>query len=597
MNARTLALYGLLAVIATAPAWGANGLLIGGGDQPDWTGTMWAYWWTGEALMGGGNPFIGTANFFPVGITAVAQYNLLDGLLFWPLLRIFGPIAGYNLAAIATMVSSAVGGQVLARTAGASATAAIFSGAAVEISSFLLLEITRGRLSQALLVFWLLALAGILRIVEGQGGRWTAAGTGLLAAAASLTYWFYGLFLLLAALPLLVCIRRWKDLARLVAAAGVCLAATGPYVYSLITRYDALPGVQREAASWMDYGSLGRDEFGLSMAISQSRWPWWPLSHATGEPDDTRLPIVLLVAALIGARSAGRRGAVWLSVAGLGWLLTLGPYLKDAEGVPRRLALPYLFLYDHLPSFDRLWWPQRLELLPLVALAVLAGLGLSRSTGRTVAAAILALVADVGLRSGALPATAAAPRPVSAAIYAAVDGPVVTTPVLSEDELVRHVLWMQIHHGQPILGGLGEHLPSHRPPGYTDHVQKRRLLRALERMSVGTFRDFIVYPRDIDELLEDGFRWVVVDEQVYGLGLQEEWAAAFAHILTPVFGPPDVVDGHSAAWRITPLEDPVSIPEIPAVEIVGSRRADGTTQHRTQTAEGRSRPAEPPSSE
>jgi hypothetical protein len=594
MSARALLLYSLLALLATAPAWLSGGLLIGGGDQPDWTGTMWAYWWTGEALMSGHNPFVGTHDFFPIGVSAVAQYNLLDALLFWPLLVIFGPRLGYNLAALATLISSGLGGAVLARTAGATATAAIFSGAAVEISSFLLLEVTRGRLSQALLVFWLLALAGILRITDGEGSRRTVVLTGLLAAAASLTYWYYGLFLLLAALPLAAGIRRWRDAGLLLAAGGICLSLTLPYVASLAARYDDLPGVQREAASWLDYGSLGRDEFGLSMAISQSRWPLWPLSHAPGDPDDTRLPIVLLVAAAAGVLGAGRRRWTWLAVAGIGYVLTLGPYLKDASGVPQRLALPWLLLYDHLPSFDRLWWPQRLEILPLAALAVLAGLGLSRYSGRAVVAALVALVADVALRSGALPATAAAPRPVSAAIYDAIDGPVITTPVLSDDELVRHVLWMQVHHRQPILGGLGEHLPSHRPPGYTDYVQRRRLLRALERMSVGTFRDFIVYPRDVTELLEDGFRWVVVDAQVYSIGLEADWAAAFSHILTPVFGPPAVTDGSSAAWRITPITEEVLIPEIPAVEIVGSRRADGTEQHRTQIAEGRDRPTEPP---
>ena len=28
--------------------WFGNGLILGGGDQPDWTGTAWAYWWTGH---------------------------------------------------------------------------------------------------------------------------------------------------------------------------------------------------------------------------------------------------------------------------------------------------------------------------------------------------------------------------------------------------------------------------------------------------------------------------------------------------------------------------------------------------------------------
>ena len=594
MNGRALLLYITLAFVATAPAWIGEGLLIGGGDQPDWTGTVWAYWWTGHALLSGLNPFDGVHNFYPITVTPVAQYNLLDALLFWPLLVIFGPRLGYNLAAIATLVSSAVGGQVLARAAGARGAGVIFSGVAVEISSFMLLEVTRGRLSQALLVFWLLALAGIVRITEGKGRMGTAVLTGLLAAVASLTYWYYGLFLLLAALPFVLGIRRWEHGVRLLGAGCVCLIATLPYVLSLITRYDDLPGVQRAAASWMDYGSIARDEFGLSMAISQSRWPLWPLIHAPGDPDDTRLPIVLLVAAVVGLLGVGRRRSSWLLMAGLGWLMTLGPYLKDAAGEPQRLALPYLWLYDHLPSFDRLWWPQRLEILPLAALAVLGGLALSRRSGRVVGIAVVALVADVSLRSGALPTTAAPPRAVSAALYAPIDGPVITTPVLSEDELVRHVLWMQVHHGQPILGGLGEHLPSHRPSDYTDYVQRRRLLRALERMSIGIFRDFIVYPRDVDELIEDGFRWVVVDAEVYSLGLQPEWAAAFAHILTPVFGEPEVTDGSSAVWRIRPLEEAVVIPEIPAVETVGPRRSDGTVQHRTQTAEGRDRPSEPP---
>ena len=114
-----LLLYVVLAFIATAPAWLAADRLIGGGDQPDWTGTMWAYWWTGHAFLSGLNPFDGTHNFAPLGVTPVAQYNLLDALLFWPLLAVFGPRIGYDLAAIATLVSSAWGGGVLARVAGA----------------------------------------------------------------------------------------------------------------------------------------------------------------------------------------------------------------------------------------------------------------------------------------------------------------------------------------------------------------------------------------------------------------------------------------------------------------------------------------------
>ena len=49
------------------PAWVTPEALIGGGLQPDWTGTMWAWWWTGHALSSGLSPFAGTFDYFPVG--------------------------------------------------------------------------------------------------------------------------------------------------------------------------------------------------------------------------------------------------------------------------------------------------------------------------------------------------------------------------------------------------------------------------------------------------------------------------------------------------------------------------------------------------
>ena len=82
--------YLLLAFLFCSKAWLNSGLIIGGGDQPDWTGTAWAYWWTGYALTHGFNPFDGQWNFFPVGQRPLAQYNLLDALIAWPLLKIFG---------------------------------------------------------------------------------------------------------------------------------------------------------------------------------------------------------------------------------------------------------------------------------------------------------------------------------------------------------------------------------------------------------------------------------------------------------------------------------------------------------------------------
>ena len=46
-------IYLAVAFAVTAPAWLSSDALIGGGDQPDWTGTAWAFWWTGHAITNG----------------------------------------------------------------------------------------------------------------------------------------------------------------------------------------------------------------------------------------------------------------------------------------------------------------------------------------------------------------------------------------------------------------------------------------------------------------------------------------------------------------------------------------------------------------
>ena len=90
-------IYLLLAFLICYRGWFGNGLILGGGDQPDWTGTAWAYWWTGHAITNGINPFDGQWNFYPIGQRPLAQYNLLDALLAWPLIQFFGVRVGYNL--------------------------------------------------------------------------------------------------------------------------------------------------------------------------------------------------------------------------------------------------------------------------------------------------------------------------------------------------------------------------------------------------------------------------------------------------------------------------------------------------------------------
>ena len=578
-------IYLVLAFLVTSPAWMGSNLIIGGGDQPDWTGTAWAYWWTGYSLTEGWNPFDGSWNFYPIGQRPLAQYNLLDALIAWPLLKVFGVRIGYNLFATLITYSTAWGMHILARSAGASLWPAIYAGVALETSSFLLLELSHGRLSQAMLIFWLIGLAGFLKIARGEASWKITIGTGLAFAATSLTYWYWGLFLVFAAIPIWIS-EFWfwtkKKWLQIFVVAVVIAIICGPYVYALSQGYDSLPGVGRKLEPWMNYGKLDRGDFGLAMGIKQSHWPLWPLLHTAADPDDKRIALIPLIIGIVACFRQIPEKKRWIAIMLIGYILTLGPYLKWTDKMPFRLSLPYLWLHDHLPFFERFWWPQRLELLVLIGLLVLGALFLERWTlfmhtwGRKlVIGATIACCVDIPLRNPYFPVDSFPPRTFKKRLYHNVTGPIITTPVLSSNEITRHLLWLQTYHKQPILGGLGDHIQSHRPRKYDKYIKERQILNYLSQISRGTFQEATILPEDVDDIIKDGFRWIVVDPATYSPGLEDRWASAFTSFCQGIWGTPTNQDGLGKTWRISPIPHSVYIENIPPVEHVGPRTEEG----------------------
>lgn len=574
-------IYLLLAFLICYRGWFGNGLILGGGDQPDWTGTAWAYWWTGHAITNGINPFDGQWNFYPIGQRPLAQYNLLDALLAWPLIQFFGVRVGYNLFATLVIYSTSWAMDKLVRVVGVSYWPAIFAGIAMETSSFLLLEVEHGRLSQALLLFWLLGLAAFIQMARGKASWLVAIGAGIALSCTALTYWYWALFLVFACIPVWIG-EFWfwdrKRFFQLFVAAVVTIVICGPYVLALAKGYQTLPGVGREMEPWMDFGDLSRGEFGLAMGIKQSHWPLWPLFHTAADPDSKPISIFVLVLGLWGCFIPLPEKRRWIGLLLVGYILTLGPYLKWTDPEPFRLSLPYLWLYDNFPFFERFWWPQRLELLVWVALIVLATQLLDRwnviipaKSKQIFYLAIGITLIEAPLRNPYLPIDAYPPREYKPGIYGTIKGPILTTPVLSTNEITRHVLWLQTFHQQPILGGLGDHITSHRPRSFDAYVEKRMVLKTLSEISQGTFKEASILPEDVNEILEDGFTFIVVDPAAYSPGLEERWAEAFTAFCQSIWGQPTFeVDG-AKAWRLTPILQAIVIENIPPVEHAGPR--------------------------
>ncbi len=560
-------LYTLLAVLLTGPAWWtATPQIIGGEHTTDLAGSTWAPWWMGHALGQGINPFDGSWNYFPTGQAHLSQYNLLDGLLGAPWVALFGPRLGYNLSVVAILLGTAAGAHVLARVAGARPTGAVVAALGLTTSNFLLLEIGDGRPAQALLLFWLLALAGGVRVVQGRGSLPIALGAGICTAGACFTYWYYGLFLVLAALPILwvhrenLGLREWKLLGLMVSMAALfCL----PAVWELAGALQDLPGVDKPVEPRFAYPGLDRGLFGLGNTLSQSHWPLWPLLSEPFFDVEKQISAGLLGLAAWGLWKRVPGWAAWGGVAGLGWVLTLGPYLRLGKD-PTSIPLPYLLLYDHLPFFSRFWWPQRLELLSVVGLAVLAALATDqllsqRNKKPWLLAAPLLVLMDSPWRTPHLPIPSHAPISTEWDLYEQLDSAVVTLPLMTLQGTSRHQLWFQTHHEQPILGGLGEQHAGHRPPGFEEFVRSNELLDSLWALGNGAFGHTTLSPGDVQELLDVGFGWVVLDPQTFEPELRYSWVRTFELFLEKLWGPPDLTAGEVTAWRIRPIETPVEI--------------------------------------
>jgi hypothetical protein len=153
--------YAVLTVVMTSRVWRASEwTAIGGANSPDGAGTGWTYWSVAHALAQGQMPTEAPWVFFPVGLDPLAQYNIMDALLAVPLFWLFSSTVAYNLFACFVIWSTAASTDLLMRTIGVSPKGALFAGLALTTSASVRNELAAGRFSQAMLVFWLLGLAG-----------------------------------------------------------------------------------------------------------------------------------------------------------------------------------------------------------------------------------------------------------------------------------------------------------------------------------------------------------------------------------------------------------------------------------------------------
>ena len=555
MSRRGTWAYLLLVLLWTARAWWPDGgaPLLAAGSAGDVSGTIWTYTHAMRALSGG--PLLDAPGaFFPFGLRHVAMYDLGDALLAAPLMAIAGVRVGYNLFVGLLLMLNLLAGRALARACDLDGMAAWCGGALLGAATYVQRELGEGRPSQALLAPMALALAGTLRVARGERSVGWLLLTGVTAAWTALTSWYYGAFLL--GMGVVIVVAHARERPAYVRLAGVALlgaALVAPAVLTLAQDYGDLPGVARALPDGARATVLDRGEFGLYNALRVSNSPGF-LFARPDNPIHNPLAWTVMVLAAAGAWRWRRAAAPWLMLAAAAYVLSLGPWLKVGHS---HYPMPFLALYKNVPMFDRFWWPQRFEAVLTVALVPLVAAGVAALEARgTRWAAVLTLgvvfESMTLLKWVILPAQA--PPAYEARLYTGLDGAVLTVPVMSGSDMGRHLLWLQAHHGHPILAGLGENIPEHRPAGYTAFVEGNALLRGLHRVDAGEVGDITVMPDDVSQLLDAGFRWAVLDPAVFGADGANPWMNTYARAFGALWGPPDRdVDG-AVAWRIRPIQ-------------------------------------------
>ncbi|MCZ6745744.1 MAG: hypothetical protein O7C74_00840 [Acidobacteria bacterium] len=424
---------------------------------------FWDFWWLGEALRSGQDPWFTTAVFYPAGTSlGFHPTGFLYGLISLPFQMLLGVATGvvlaYNLITLASLALAAWFTFLLARRLGAGDLPALLAGLIYSFSAYHFWHL--GRLHVGGIEFLPLFMLALLGLVARDVRPWRAGlatgGAGVLLLYSSLTNFSSAILMTVSLAGILLLRDRRRLLHRRVlvgaaVAAAVILLAALPFLHAWI----AYPAPVRGARSVDENTTYSADLLGY-VVPGHNSVPYGFLAPfldsartVRGEETFTGfLPWLLLPFAFMGDRRT--RPWRWLILAAVFGLLSLGPFLKIL-GHETGLPLPYRLLYEVVPLLKVNRTPVRYAAPFLLFLAVLAGLGARHLEQRFPRAWVMPLLLLVGLGEGLfhVPLT---PRQEAPAVYAQVadsDGVVINVP-LYHARVERRLMYHQIFHGRPV---------------------------------------------------------------------------------------------------------------------------------------------------
>jgi hypothetical protein len=405
-------------------------------DRPDGRLNAWILAWDVHALLHSPGRLFQAPIFHPLPDTLAFSENLLlPAVAASPAILAGGPVLGYNVVLLASLVLSGLGAQLLARRVTGDGLAAFVGGAIFAVGAHRWIRLAH--LHAQVTVFMPYALLALDRYFERRTLR-RALVVGLLVALQGLSSIYLGAMTALAVAAAAVAMgrRAARLLAGFVLAAVLLAPVAAPYMR--MRQFQgvewSLDDVSVYAATLESYAASGTRLYG-------------PLTQRHLDPErvrDTLFPgVVALALGIAGLASAPRRyrvAALAVSVAAI--VYSLGP------------ATPvYRFLHEHVVFVRGLRALSRFSLVAVLALAVLAGLALSGR--RRLAAAALALMLMESTNAPIRYAAAAAPSP-AARWLAGREGAVAVLPLGERD---TDVMLEGVAHFRPLLNGDSGFMP------------------------------------------------------------------------------------------------------------------------------------------
>ncbi len=389
-----MAFYIGLSLVITFPLIFQMGThLHGSGAYGDSYQNMWYMWWYGRALEQGLDPSRSNLMYALLPDVQVLISSVLNGVLMWPFVRLFGAVAAFNLA---VLISFPLAGFWTYRLAdflleGRSRGAAFAAGFFFAFSTYHLSR-TEGHLG-LVTVQWLPFYLWRLMALQRRPGWPNALWLGLGLALAGLSDLYYlGYFVFPVTVFALVWFAtverrtfwRWPTPGYFGLAFGVGLALMTPF-YSFFLKLDA------DVSQSVSYLSNDVRDFSADLLAFLLPDPQNPFFGGLTAPvyanfksfyliEEAIFPgYLLILLGLVAPWLPRVRNRVVFFLAGLiatGFVLALGPRLHIA-GNEIGPNLPYAYIYGKLPLLPTFRAPSRISLVVQLGLALMAAFSLT----------------------------------------------------------------------------------------------------------------------------------------------------------------------------------------------------------------------------